>query len=312
MCMVGVLFRFFVTIIRYCCLKRKDDGTDRQLRGCVTIRGITIPGLVIALVLSGIVFGFSNFSFDNTAWKFHHPRNLFDGEYKNKAKYLGDVGLFVNFETNGSQGGLPMMASDQWIKLSKVEDIGPGASGLMVKIQYARINNMDQVLALHSSRFDNFLVGRNKTLECYSRDIIGTVKSVTDSTCIGLLNNTNAITSLLMRFDFIENNDHLLMGDLRYNFLTMENDECKGLQSKILSFHSLGEIHHNLGYLKLQPNADKIHHLSVSNNYSAKFFSFKEDNVKAVSEVWKTGFFKCDTTGRPYPKLDTHLDVPCK
>ncbi|XP_033748581.1 uncharacterized protein LOC117333403 [Pecten maximus] len=298
-CMLGALMKLVIAIVRFCYWKRKEKiGSEGTQRVNKWVRIITIPGILLIIVGSIMVFSFTQLTWDNAdgSLKFQNPRRLLDGEY-NTDKYFDQVGVYVNMASKDS-GPNVNMAKDEWIRLVDIDDFGERKSAIVTHVTFGL--GVSKFLSIRKP--PGSLATANFS-ECYIKNGASWNLQSSLSKC-SIMNQPTV--SAVIELRYIEPEGHLLLGDIEYNVKVYQDTTCN---SVIIPSTSLPQL--ALRYFKSRLTISSgLHHLVAPQSLTeSKFYS--SSHLQPITEIWKTGFLGCKFTGKSQPTYNTDIPVPC-
>lgn len=299
-CMFGAIMKLIITIVRFCYWRRKEGklGSEGTQRANKWVRITAIPGILVILVGSLLVFSFTQFTWDNAdgSLKFQNPRRILDGEY-NTDRYFDQVGIYVNLESK-IRGTDVNMADNHWIRMVDINDFGERKSSIVTQVTFGIGPN--KFLSIRKP--PNSLVAANFS-ECYVEN--GDSWELQNSLKRCSASNQQTVSAVI-RLRFVEPEGHLLLGDIEYNYHVYENNDCNSLVIPMTSPLQL-----TISYFQSRLAVTSgVHHLIVAKTMAKSQF-YDISHLQPVSEIWKTGFLGCQFTGKSHPTYNHEINVPC-
>lgn len=134
-----------------------------------------------------------------------------------------------------------------------------------------------------------------------------------EANCTSFLQTGSYLVELIFKFHYRNPEPpKLIFGDIKYNVIEKENNKCNSPSIKIYDdvTKRLGDTQNAaMHYFRTKPGVQDNHHVLDSGGNVQYYHA---DNLIDISEVWRTGFATCKSTGSPAPHKDSNIDVGCK
>ena len=312
---VGAIIRIIFSFVIYCSKQARDDiasvKNNHRSRIKVIYRILIISGLVVTLGGAALIFLFTQYERNpDGSLNFKMPHNYIQGKYE-ESKYFDNVSVYFTHEMFDSKIYLNKSAKHRnLLRLFDINDIRHMHEvDKIIKLEYNQINETSNVQSFILWESDSARTLHAK--ECFTVD--RTREHITIGVnCSGYISGPKI--HIMFKFHFIKPNDlKLIFGDIRYNIKVKHNSDnkCKPPDYEIRgdviddSENNVSTLH----YYRTLSNFNKRHHVvHLSNNYGT---FYDVDDLQDISDVWKTGFVYCKSTGRLAPHRDSSITIPC-
>jgi hypothetical protein len=108
----------------------------------------------------------------------------------------------------------------------------------------------------------------------------------------------------------------LIFGDIHYNTLFMDENECRNIT--LQPVNDINDItdkqnrrHPVIHYFRTKQNVSETNHLVWESPTTPRFFNQETDLIN-ITSIWKTGFGFCESTGSLAPHRNSSMHVDCQ
>ena len=307
---VSAIIRIIVSLIRYCSKRAlcelHNARKNAKNRRHVTYRVFIMLGLMVTLAGSVTVFMFtqSERNPDGTL-NFKVPHSVIVGEYDDE-KYFHNVSIFLSHPLfDQHQTGDLKEDKINWIRMATIYDIRQTYEDGFFHVRYDNSTKNKIVLTLSDSQ------GADVSQDCFTFDHSSGLLT-SQSNCNAFLPVGPNVIEFIFKFQFTEPKvPSLIFGDIKYNVAVKENAKCHGPSSSIYDDISrrLSDTNNAaLHYFRTKTGVADDKHLLYTGSTPQYY---RSDNLIDISEVWRTGFATCKSTGSMAPHSDSNINVPC-
>lgn len=306
---ISVLVRLVVPLIRSYLTKESKELVKNPFRKSV-YRFVATIGLCLALCGSVSIFTFTHvIAIDEQQFQFRLPQEIWAGKLAFE-KYFDNVGIYFNHRHLKKSKD-----EEVWVKIADVEEFYDN-NGINVKFSYTlRGDNVIDKLVVNSYNMTN-----ERYRECYTLtvDKNNSFQYVTDTPC-----NTNYIRGItekmIFKFNFIRPQSTLILGDIAYNAIHMRNSICYNTTANSTDiFDTLGNHPVLLGKLlymkqetRLQTSYRLVQRNRLTNQTSTKLLYDADHFILSADDIWSTGMYGCECTGKHGPTKDDSIPLSC-
>lgn len=275
---VIALVRFFATIIRYMIDDRKypDPGEHTKWqRKAIAVKTLISLGLlcVTGCSVAVYIFGYT-VKTETGAIDFNVPTTIVENVHSERF-YFNRVGIYLNhpwFDCG-------INSNKNWVNLGSIYDvINTGENGLPVMLSYIKNSNK---LSLKTN---------SSMPKCFTRD---QSCNITFVNC--LTESFSSTDTFSYEFKYQGETAELLLGDITY----MQTDGPAGSCAS-------GSAHNQsacgtLRYFKAADTTNNSYALATKTTPNSYDFYKEGTDLIDITEIWKTGFTNCETTGALQP-----------
>lgn len=308
---IGAIIRVIVSLIRYCSKRARQDlqcaKVNPESRRHVVYRVFIMVGLLLTLGGAIAIFLFTQSERNpDGSLNFKVPHSVIEGEYDDQ-KYFHNVSIYFSHElfdwdstTSTSVENLNL------VRLFKINDIRQEKVDRTIKIQYNQLSGQTKVVIWESDT-----TGTMQAKECFQMDRVNK-KVAIETGCSSYLPTT--INQFVIKFHYIKPSvPRLIFGDIKYNiqvkytsgkcqppdFVINDNIKDHSKNSKVAALH----------YYRTAGSSVETNHVIHSSTTDGTFYH--SSDLQDISDVWKTGFTSCKSSGSLAPHQDNSIDVPC-
>lgn len=301
---LSVVVRIIVPLIKMYLVSVEAEVADTRFRKSV-YRVVTSAGLCLSLCSAVAVVIFTHvIATDERKFEFRLPSQIWSSQFAHDT-YFTDVGIYFHHSE------LNEPVEDQyWVKLTDINDFEQ-IHRMYAKISYVRSNNKISKLMINSYTETEELFE-----ECYNYD--GKNNTYTYTDCISDFIPSSG-EKLIFKFVFEKPQQYLILGDVKYNVRYQKSNICYEPTTNSTSIvHNTTEQVRLLGRLVYIKPMTKIveNHRLIDRTYSIG--QTAEDSPYSIDqeilegkEIWTTGMYGCDCTGKPGPSIDGTLSLSC-
>lgn len=304
---MGVAVRITLCLILYC--NHDTEMKQRTFETCqhVIFRCFIMAGLFVVFSCSLTLFFFTQFEReDDGSIQFNLPKSMFEGKYDDE-RYFQNVSMYMHHPLINFNESDRNRDDVGWIRLISIYDVREKKEEIF-KIDFDEASKTKMVI---------WQTNPNKTLvikECYTLD--RTAKLVTtESDCTNLIPGPK--TSMIFKFVFEEKEiPNLIFGDIKFSCKVEENGVC---QTPTITFvtrvseysKSTTQQHAIIHYYRTKRDVSQDDHLLKTGPANQTRFYRNELDLIDISNVWKTGFGSCESTGSLAPHISSEVNVEC-
>ncbi|XP_052771585.1 uncharacterized protein LOC128211171 [Mya arenaria] len=303
---VSVVLRVVIPLIRTYLEKKSTVHSTPKFRKTI-YKGVNTIGLCVALSGASAVFIFTHvMAADEGKLQFRMPDEIWGGQFAYD-QYFKNVGVFYQHE-----GLVGENDENYWLKLANIEEF-LDMDTVHVKLSYTKQAGRIDKLVLHSY---------NSSAERYRECYIWINEDYAYTKCtFDLIPENSNQEKVTFRFNFLRPQLHLILGDISFNAKYQRSNICYSLfgnDTKLLLNETGNDEPTQMGrllYLKLDTNLLSSHRLvlwSQSANQTTNYRLFNTSHVLlGAEEIWHTGLYGCECTGKRGPTFDGTLTVSC-
>ena len=294
---VGVVIRIIVSLVRYCSKKNLEEANKKtpESRRHVAYRVFIMFGLMCILAGSVAVFMLTQFErHPDGNIQFNLPKTAFEGKF-HEEKYFDNVSIFLNhpvFELNTGNSQV------EFIRLISIYDIRNKADKTF-KISYDASKTKFIIWESNAATL--------QPTECFTMNRGTKVLSIAPSCSRSFIGSIN--TEFTFKFHFIKPSiPKLIFGDITYNVKVNESGNCHDPVTDIVTKPSKRK---GTGISRTPViHYYRAHVSSASHVLVNRLYTYPAD-LTDITEVWKTGFASCESSGSLAPHRDTSLQTNC-
>lgn len=309
---IGAVIRFIVSLIRYCSKKARHDLECAKInpssRRHVVYRVFIMIGLIITLGGAITIFMFTQSERNpDGSLNFKIPHSVIEGEFDDQ-KYFHNVSIYFSHELfEWDPPSTTSTDKTNLLRLFKINDIRQQNVDRTIKIEYDHQTTPSKIAI-----WVDDLKGTLKAVECFQMDrITKTIKDVKvgSADCVGYI--TGSIIQLIFKFRFIKASiPELLFGDIKYNVKTGTPASCT------LPNFAINDVVGNhaqnvaaLHYYRNKGSTTDTYQIVHKSGTDGEFY--ESSMLEDISDVWKTGFAYCKSSGSLAPHRDDNIAVNC-
>ena len=308
---VGALIRITVTLIKYCSKRAlcelHNAGKVPKYRNHVLYRVLIMVGLFVTLAGSVTIFMFTQSERNpDGSINFKVPHSVIIGEFDDQ-KYFNNVSIFFSHPLFDKDSTSAITENEiNWVRMAKIYDVRDTDKNELFRVKFDNTTKQKFVLTLTNSN------GNIASEDCFQ--FTRTTGAVTLQTinCNTFLPPGNDVVEFIFKFQYrTPETPNLIFGDVKYNVIVKENGKCHDPSSTIfddvaerLSQRQNAALH----YFRTRPNVPENKHV-VDSGGRVQFYH--ADNLIDISDVWRTGFATCKSSGSLAPHKDSSISVPC-
>ncbi|KAK7087630.1 uncharacterized protein [Littorina saxatilis] len=298
----GLVIRIIVSFVR-CQQKAVKCKGSSGMTECKKRRVcwfFIIAGLLVNSGCAIAVFIFTQGHQDTDGGiKVREPTALFEDKYDDE-KYFQNVSAFINhpeFDTSSPTQATGNTAN--WVRLMDINDIRGRDTDVDMNYIYEKTNTHLRLAVYLKPQENN---GGWQLSECYQMDVATkAIATVDESTCKGASFFTGTASRVYITFSFTPPGmlfKKLIFGDIKYN---IKNGQCTEL-TRAPAIH----------YYRVNAtiSSNDTHHLLMEGG-RPRFYPNDRVHLEDISEVWKTGFGGCESSGSLAPNFDEEIPVEC-
>lgn len=301
----GAVIRIIVSLVRYCNKRARQDlrcaRVNKDSKRHVIYRAFIMTGLILTLGGAVTIFLFTQAERNaDGSLNFKVPRNLIDGEY-NDQRYFHNVSIYFSHKLLDYDAKQGSGDDVNLLRLLTINEIKKHSSDRTIKIQYDDLTNTKVAIHVSDKGFD----------ECFQ--IFRPNKSLT------VVANCSALATpheFIVTFHYTKPSvPKLLFGDIKYN-IKLKNGSSSVCTDPDFSIEDEVPDHandRNVATLHYYRNKDEVsdeYHIKRDPTGKTGQF-FHSNELQDISEVWKTGFAYCKSSGSLAPHRDDTIDVQC-
>ncbi|XP_045172746.2 uncharacterized protein LOC123534525 [Mercenaria mercenaria] len=304
MILICTIIKFVIYLTLFCRKRSQKHNTSTSLVVC---RVIMMIGLLITFAGAVVVFCFAQHERDRDGkLHFKTPQSIFEGKYDD-AKYFNNVSIYFSHKLfDWNERATSPAEKRNLLRLFTIDDIRQENVDRTIKIQYDHVTGPSKVVIIESDESESMRVN-----ECFQMDRTG-INIITGSNCTAYI--TSSINEFVFKFRYIKPySPKLIFGDIRYNIKVKYSSvaQCKFpdfILSNNISDQSNGK-EAALHYYRTMSSHDETNHVIHTSATDGTFYH--SGSMEDISDVWKTGFAHCKSTGSLAPHHDVSIDVPC-
>ena len=309
---VGALIRITVTLIKYCSKRAlcelHNAGKVPKYRNHVVYRVFIMVGLFVTLAGSVTIFMFTQSERNpDGSINFKVPHSVIIGEFDDK-KYFDNVSIFFSHPLFDKDSSSAILQNEvNWARMAKIYDVRETDQHELFTVKFDNTTKQKIVLSLTNSK------GNPASEDCFQFDrTTGAITLAKTTNCNTFLPTSNDVVEFIFKFQYrTPETPNLIFGDIKYNVVVKENGKCHDPTSTIYEdvANRLSEKQNAaLHYFRTKEGVPENKHVLDSGG-TVKFYH--SDNLIDISEVWRTGFATCKSTGSLAPHRDSGISVPC-
>ena len=306
---VGAIIRITVTLIKYCSKRAlcelHNAGKVAKYRHHVVYRILIMLGLFVTLAGSVTIFMFTQSERNpDGSINFKVPHSVIIGEFDDQ-KYFHNVSIFFSHPLFNMDHTSAIPENDvNWVRMAKIYDVREIYEDGLFRVKYDNATKQKIMLTLTSSK------GNVASQDCFQFNR-GT-GAITLQSCNTFFSAGIDVIEFIFKFHYKKpETPNLIFGDIKYNVLVKENSKCHGPLSTIyedvvdrLSDTQNAALH----YFRTRPGVPENRHVLYSGG-TVQYY--RANNLIDISEVWRTGFATCKSTGSLAPHVDSNIEVSC-
>lgn len=299
---LSVTIRIIIPLMRTYIINKDEVETDTRFRKSV-YKVVTNAGLCLALSSCIAVIIFTHvIATDERKFQFRSPQDIWSSEYAHDM-YFTDVGIYFHHNEMNEP-----TENQYWLKLANINDF-ENMDRMYVKISYGKANNRISKLILNSYTETQALYE-----ECYSYHRDTNLYTYMNCTT-NFISNSERLTFKLV---YSRPQKNLILGDILYNVRYQKNNICYNLSvnNTRIYHNTTGQEVRLLGqlvYLKPVTKITEIHRL-VDTTFPVTMVTeaYNIDHTMLEgAEIWKTGMYGCDCSGKAGPSIDSNITLSC-
>lgn len=306
---LSVFLRIIVPLVRIY-LTRKQNSSAKPFRKSI-YKVVTTIGLCLALCGSITIFIFSHvIAIEERQFKFRMPHEIWAGKFAFD-EYFKNVGIYFHHKN------LRSFANDEvWLKLANIQEFYM-TDIINVKVTYT-VSSKDEINKIVINSYNST---DERFRECYNllKYENGTSQYLyVDKCSLTFITSTEMPEKLIVKFIFKRPQMPFLLGDITYNMKYMRKFVCHNITANgttlyrnIGSKSMLGKLLYMKQETRLQ-SSHRLVHKKMSTNQSTSNLLYKADHyMKTADEIWRTGMYGCECTGKHGPTMDSNVTVMC-
>ncbi|XP_070204401.1 uncharacterized protein [Littorina saxatilis] len=295
-----------IHIIIACFEYRKTTKTCRDEQECRQ-RYISWGFIILAMIittLGAVALLFLSLTYRGTNGKIggHQPTTDTEEQY-NELGYFENVNVFLHHPDFAlSTPPKSAVSEAEWIRLMSINDIRNAEN---------QIRNFNLIHEKNDSHFKMAIYQENNeqgkwTLSgCYQMELATRAMSaVNESTCRGASFFNNRPTSMYINFYFEKPGTSVfrkhIFGEIYVNMKVFNNGQCTDVTTP-------PSIH----YYRVNAVSNHDAKNLLMEGSRPRFYRSDTNDLQDVSQVWKTGWAQCKTSGSLAPVLDSGITVEC-
>ncbi|KAH3716917.1 uncharacterized protein LOC127855117 [Dreissena polymorpha] len=298
---LGAIIRLIVSLVQYCSKSARKDlecaKVNKESRRHVVYRVFIMMGLILTLGGAITIFLFTQSERNaDGSLNFKIPHRIMEGEFDDE-KYFTNVSIYFShsyFDYEKHNSSDSFFDSKNFLRLIKLNDVKNSKTDKNVHIIYDGTH----------TQFHIQVDGQKK---CYI--INKSTQQVTQETTCSILTNPEQFA---FTFHFVKPSvPGLIFGDITYALKTGTSTNCETPTLKVadnLAAQMNNPISVLLRYYRTKPGVTEDNHIHKTST-SHKFYHASD--LIDISEVWKTGFAYCKSSGSPAPHKGDNLEVQC-
>ncbi|XP_025089934.1 uncharacterized protein LOC112561588 isoform X1 [Pomacea canaliculata] len=287
---LGIIIRLIISIYIY------YKGRKHK---CLKV--LMIIGLVVNLGLAIAVFVLANVRATDVTIN-RSPSEVFEDQYDDE-KYFRNVGVFLQHPENSSQ--------NSWVGVMSIYDIykRPEIS-LLYTYRYEQ-SATHWNFAIWTKKLQEGLTTTEGPPECYRMQLTtGNISTVNMSDCWNSL--FSQPTSLHIKFTYTPPEYIIrkkIFGDIVYNMKVSKNNSCIAQDMFAASINGLPLP--TFGYFYVNASLANFTgpHLLLDNGQPHLYRP--QTDLQDISEVWRTGYGRCESSGTRAPTFNSNMEVDC-
>ncbi|XP_064612911.1 uncharacterized protein LOC135476723 [Liolophura sinensis] len=278
----GAVIRILILMVRYCSKKQLREVKDRTWKSCrnVTWRALVVSGAILTSVGSILIFIFALFHFNG--------QQLVAND---ASRHFENVGIFIDQNFVSPRNNL---TGNKLLKIIDIETIRKSKSDLIIRCRTEDVANQPRFLMADNtssalqSRKCYRLSSTNNGLEVSSKLPV--------SSCSDLDTSGNSYDTVF-RFHFMMPivdffSSSQIFGDIYYN---------------VERRFSNGSV--DVRTIE-KPSSDVVRYFRFEGSKAnSTDLIFAESSLMPIGDVWKTGYFSCNSTGSYTPNHNESLSV---
>lgn len=236
--------------------------------------------------------------------QFNQPKGLFHGKY-DREKFFNGVYIYLNLPTFEYTNDTNI-ATMNWIQLTSLWDIKSGSNSTY-QLSFDNTTQTKFVLSVTTPN------NQSESLVCFHLDRFNKTLDNSMPDCRNFLTDNQTLSFIFRFYAVPEKMPQMLFGDIHYNVKCKDQNGCQNITLQPLS--ELGQHagkgtyqHPVIHYYKNKVNTTG--HLMTGSNNTARFYHLDTDLIH-ITDVWKTGFGMCSSTGSLAPHRDESINVQC-
>jgi hypothetical protein len=273
---------------------------------------VTTVGLCLALCGAVTIFTFTHvIALDERQFKFKMPHEIWTGK-SSFEEYFEDVGIYLNHKD------FKTFKDDEiWLKLADIDEFY-GVDSISVKVTFT-LSSDRKIKKLVLNSYNST---EQRFRECYNlaksdNDVYQ--YSYVENCSFSFITSKESQEKLLFKFVFHRPRRHLLLGDIFFRVKNIKNSVCYNITGNNTYLYEkirnkptvIGQIL----YMKQETSLRSSHrlvHRNISSNQSTNSLLFEADHyMKTAEEIWKTGVYGCECSGKHGPTTDENITLAC-
>ncbi|XP_076453351.1 uncharacterized protein LOC143288600 [Babylonia areolata] len=317
--LLGLLIRIIISSVKYCNKKALAEANSHtpESKRHVAFRVFIMLGLLINSGCAVTVFVFTQTQRDtNGNIIFQVPETLFEDSY-NDQRYFQNVSVFIHhpdFDVSAPTSATNYQAN--WVRFMSINDIRD-RSDLHISYNYVyekTATHLKMALYVKEDTTGSGRQGSWKVSECYNLDLAShQIVAVNSATCQSSFFSPQAV-SVYLTFSFTPP-DRLfkkyIFGDIRFNVRVYNNQVCSeytDFGDSVSDSTTIPIIHYYRTSATLAPG--DMRHLLIKGG-TPRFYSNDGADLQDVTQVWKTGFGRCESSGSKAPHFQQDIPIQC-
>lgn len=306
----SVILRIVVPLIRLY-LERGEEPATKPFRKSI-YKFVTTVGLCLALCGAVTIFTFTHvIALDERQFKFKMPHEIWAGK-SSFEEYFEDVGIYLNHRD------FKTFEDDEiWLKLANIDEFY-GDESISVKVTYT-LQSDKKIKKLAVNSYNS---SQERFRECYelAKTEDGAYQySYINNCTFSFITSREYPEKLLFKFVFHPPRRYLLLGDILFHVKYMKNSVCYNITGNNTYLYEeirnqptvIGQILYMKQETKLRAS-HRLVHRNISSNASESNSLYEANHyMKTAEEIWKTGVYGCECSGKHGPTTDENITLAC-
>lgn len=240
--------------------------------------------------------------------KFNQPKGLFHGKY-DRLKFFNNVNLYLNLPTF-EYSNITNVGKMNWIQLTSIWDVKYGNNNTF---QLSYDNSTQTKFVLSVQKLNKTNQTESESTICFYLNRSNQSLANGPADCQNFLVNDQTV-AFIFRFSAVpEKIPQMVFGDIHYNVKCKDHNGCQNITLQPLSelgqHAGKGEYQHpTIHYYKTKYNVTD--HLITDSTNTPRFYHLNGDLIN-ITDVWKTGFGLCESTGSLAPHRNESIPLDC-
>ncbi|XP_070204398.1 uncharacterized protein [Littorina saxatilis] len=321
--LMGLMVRIVISLVKYCnkaSLREARLKTKESSRH-VAYRVFIMLGLLINSACAITVFIFTQTQRDmNGKVIFQVPTTVFEDKY-NDQRYFQNVSVFIHHpDFDASTPNETTGYEANWVRFMTINDIR-NQEDLDISYNYIyekTTTHLKMALFTKQDKVGKKKQGKWRISECYQMEwATRNIDIVSNATCSGTTFFTSSAISVFITFSFTPP-DHvfrkLIFGDIRFNSKFREsNGTCKefaNFTDSVGNNVNIPTIHYYRVNSTIATNNTAGHHMLIEGG-RPRFYHNDGVDMEDITNVWKTGWGRCESSGSMAPHLEREIPTEC-